>query len=195
MSSIRAGYAGSISFFVGIVRLILGFVFITAVTRILTPEEYGTWTLIGGLLVYVLILHFIETYWLTRETARNIESGRTAIVSGGIFSTIGIFAYLLIVLLISGNSDVDTNVLLFSIILVPANFFYSILTSINYGWKPQSQSYGLLIIDIIKIPTVLLFIYFFDYGVTGVILSSFLGILASIFLHLFYVLFSKHNLS
>ena len=117
MSSIRAGYAGSISFFIGIVRLILGFVFITIVTRILTPEEYGTWTLIGGLLVYVLILHFIETYWLTRETARNVKSGKTAIVSGGIFSTIGILAYLLIVILISGNSDVDTNVLLFSIIL------------------------------------------------------------------------------
>ena len=128
MSSIRAGYAGSISFFIGIVRLILGFVFITIVTRILTPEEYGTWTLIGGLLVYVLILHFIETYWLTRETARNVKSGKTAIVSGGIFSTIGILAYLLIVILISGNSDVDTNVLLFSIILVPANFFNSILT-------------------------------------------------------------------
>ena len=60
MSNIRVGYAGSIAFFIGIIRLILGFVFITVVTRILSPEEYGTWTLIGGLLVYVLILHYIE---------------------------------------------------------------------------------------------------------------------------------------
>ncbi len=186
MSSIRAGYTGTISFFIGIIRLILGFAFITIVTRTLTPEEYGTWTLIGGLIVYVLFLHFIETYWLTRETARKIDSGKTAIVSGGIFSTIGIFAYILIAILISGNSDVDTNVLLFSVILVPANFFYSILSAINYGWKPQSQSYGLVIIDIIKIPTVLFFIYFFEFGVYGVILSSFLGISASIILHLFY---------
>ena len=58
MSSIRVGYAGSISFLIGIIRLVLGFAFITIVTRTLTPEEYGTWTLIGGLLVYVLILHF-----------------------------------------------------------------------------------------------------------------------------------------
>ena len=186
MSSIRAGYVGSISFSLGIIRLVLGLIFITIVTRLLTPEEFGTWTLIGGLLVYVLILHFIETYWLTRETARNIESGKTAIFTGGIFSTIGIIAYLLIVILVFDNSEIDTNVLLFGIILVPANFFYSILSAINYGWKPQSQSYGLILTDIIKIPTVLLFIYFLDFGVNGVIISSFLGIIGSVFLHLFY---------
>ena len=158
MSNIRVGYAGSIAFFIGIIRLILGFVFITIVTRILSPEEYGTWTLIGGLLVYVLILHYIETYWLTRETARNNDSGKTAIFSGGIFSSIGILAYLLIATVVSLNSQVDMDVLLFAVILVPANFFYSILSAINYGWKPQSQSYGLIIIDIVKIPAVLLFV-------------------------------------
>tara|TARA_B100000676_G_scaffold96583_1_gene96451 strand:+ start:3363 stop:4847 length:1485 start_codon:yes stop_codon:yes gene_type:complete len=186
MSNIRVGYTGSIAFFIGIIRLILGFVFITVVTRILSPEEYGTWTLIGGLLVYVLILHYIETYWLTRETARNNDSGKTAIFSGGIFSSIGIVAYLLIATVVSLNSQVDMDVLLFAVILVPARFFYSILSAINYGWKPQSQSYGLIIIDIIKIPAVLLFVYYLDFGVIGVILSAFLGMLSSIVLHLVY---------
>jgi len=186
MSNIRVGYTGSIAFVVGIIRIILGFFFITVVTRILSPEEYGTWTLISGLLVYSLILHFIESYWLTRETARNIESGKTAIFSGGIFSTIGIAVYLLISILVANNSEVDVNVLLFGVILVPARFFYSILSAINYGWKPQSQSYGLILIDIIKIPAVLLFVYFFDFGVIGVILSSFLGMIGSVILHLIY---------
>jgi len=186
MSHIRAGYVGSIAFFIGIIRLILGFAFITVVTRILTPEEYGTWTLIGGLLVYSLILHSIESYWLTRESARNVKSGKTGIFSGGIFSTLGIGIYLLVAILISNNSQVDINILLFGVILVPARFFYSILSAINYGWKPESQSYGLILIDIIKIPTVLLFVYFFDLGVAGVITSVFLGIVGSIILHVVY---------
>ena len=186
MSNIRVGYTGSIAFLIGIIRLFLGFAFITVVTRTLAPEEFGTWQLIGGLLVYVLILHSIETYWLTRETARNSESAKTAIFSGGIFSTIGIGAYLLIIFLISNNSDVNFNILLYGVILVPINFFYSILSSINYGWKPQTQSYGLLIIDIVKIPTVLIFLSYYEMGVDGVILSAFLGSFASTILHLFF---------
>ena len=193
MSNIRVGYTGSIAFLIGMIRLLLGFAFITVVTRTLTPEDFGTWQLIGGLLVYVLILHSIETYWLTRETARNSESAKTAIFSGGIFSSIGIVAYLLIVILISNNSDVNTNILFYGVILVPINFFYSILSSLNYGWKPQTQSYGLLIIDIVKIPTVLIFLSYYGMGVDGVILSVFLGTLASTILHLYFARFRLQN--
>ena len=56
MSGIRVTYSGLIAFAVGISSIITGLFFILIVTRQLTGEELGTWTLIGGLLVYVMVI-------------------------------------------------------------------------------------------------------------------------------------------
>ena len=56
MSNIRVTYSGLISLAVGFSSLLTGTIFTLIVTRSLTPEEFGTWGLIGGLLSYVLIV-------------------------------------------------------------------------------------------------------------------------------------------
>ena len=88
MSEIRVTYSGLIGLLIGLSTVVSGLIFILIITRSLTPNELGTWGLIGGLLTYVIILEPIISYWTTREIARDVDSGKTAILSSGIFSII-----------------------------------------------------------------------------------------------------------
>ena len=45
------------------------------------------------------------------------------------------------------------------------------LSAINQGWKPQIISYVNLISESIKIPCVLIFVFYLDMSISGVILS------------------------
>lgn len=171
MSGIRVTYSGLIGFAILISSVFTGFVFTGILTRTLTPEEFGTWNLVSGLLIYGFILEPIVSYWPTREAARGIESGKTSIIFGGIFSVGGIVIYLITVLFFNQQLPVDQNILLFAVILIPITFLNKILNAINAGWKPQVTSYGYLLIEIIKIPAVLILVYPLDFGVIGVILA------------------------
>ena len=73
MSEIRVTYSGLISLVMGLGTVVTGMIFILIVTRSLTPEELGTWGLIGGLVTYVIVLEPIISYWTTREIARDVN--------------------------------------------------------------------------------------------------------------------------
>jgi len=180
LSGIRVTYAGLISFVSGLVISVFGLVTILIITRNLTPEEFGTWTLIISLLVYVNYILPMITYWVTRETARGIESGKTAILSSGLFSCIGISLYLVIVYLVSGQSDADQDILLSAFILVPMIFLHNVLVAINYGWKPHAVSYGLLALEASKIPLLLITVYWLQMGVLGIIFAMTIAYVPSI---------------
>ena len=157
-----------------------GLVTILIITRNLTPEEFGTWTLIISLLVYVNYILPMITYWVTRETARGIESGKTAILSSGLFSCIGISLYLVIVYLVSGQSDADQDILLSAFILIPMIFLHNVLVAINYGWKPHAVSYGLLALEASKIPLLIITVYWLQMGVLGIIFAMTIAYVPSI---------------
>ncbi len=186
MSGIRVTYSGLISFVIRLVSVFTGIIFTLIVTRQLTQEEFGTWSLIGGLLLYVVTADFIISYWLTREVARGIDSAKTAVVSGSVMSIGAIFAYLVIAYFVGLQSDADQNVLFFAVILVPMGFLNDILNYMNYGWKPQLVSYGFLAFELTKIPVALILVYFLKMGIEGAILSTFVAYLSSIIIHLIY---------
>ena len=147
------------------------------VTRTLDTVEFGTWGLITGLSSYAVMIHPIISYWVLRETARGIESAKTATVSSAIFSLGGISIYLILVYLIGPASDVNLGDLVFASILIPVMFLYYVVHWINLGWKPHVTSYGLISISITQLISGLFLVYFFDMGVVGVILSVFIAYL------------------
>ena len=175
MSEIRITYSGLVSLSFGLTRIITGLFFMIIITRVLVAEEFGTWTLISGLLFYGIILDPIIAYWATRETARKIDSGKTSVLGEGILSMGGIGIYILCVILVSPQTNVDYNVLLFAVILIPLMYLHKVLSSINLGWKPHVVSYSNFFADLAKIPLALLFVYYFEMGVVGVIISFFIG--------------------
>ena len=81
MAGIRVTYSGLISLTIRLLSIITGLAFTLIVTRQLSQEEFGTWGLISGILIYALAIHPIITYWATREIARGEKSGKTGCMS------------------------------------------------------------------------------------------------------------------
>jgi len=186
LSGIRVTYTGLISLVGGIISIFTGVVFTLIITRSVTPEEYGTWGLIIGLITYVTLIGPIVSYWSTRDTARNIQSGKTAILSSLLLSIGAISIYIVISYLMSNYTNVEQNVLLFAAILVPVMFVNGILIAINLGWKPHAISYGTLAYGISSIPLALFLIYYLNFGVAGIIISVFLANIISIIILFYY---------
>lgn len=180
LSGIRVTYSGLVSFFIRLLSVFTGLIFTLIVTRELTQEEFGTWGLIGGLILYVTIIEPIISYWTTREIARGIESGKTALISSSVFSVAGIGGYLIIALIVGNQTDVEQDVLLLASILLPVMFLNYTLNAINLGCKPQAVSYGFLSFEFTKIPAAIFLIYFLHLGVEGAILVSFFSHITSI---------------
>ena len=186
MTEIRVTYAGLISLIGGIISIFTGVIFTLIITRSVTPEEYGTWGLIVGLITYVSLIGPIVSYWSTRDTARNIQSGKTAVLSTILLSIGAISIYILISYLMGNYTNVERSVLLFAAILIPTMFINGILVAINLGWKPHAISYGTLAYGISSIPLALFLIYYLNFGVTGIIISVFLANIVSIIILFYY---------
>jgi len=186
LSGIRVTYTGLISLIGGIISVLTGIIFTLVITRTVTPEEYGTWGLIIALITYVTLIGPIVSYWSTRDTARNIQSGKTAVLSSILLSIGAISIYILISYLMGNYTNVERNVLLFAAILIPTMFVNGILIAINLGWKPHAISYGTLAYGISSVPLALFLIYYLNFGVTGIIISVFLANIASIIILFYY---------
>ena len=169
-------YSGLIAFSVSLIGMITGTMFVIFVTRRLSPEEFGLWTLIGSMLVYVTIIQPIITYWSTRQLARGEEVGKTAFGSGWILSAIGFVVYSLIAIGVSFQLGTDLFILLLAGALIPLTFLSTVLNGISLSFKPQITSYGLLTFESIKVPIGFLLVVFMDLGIIGAILT---GIVAS----------------
>ena len=186
MAGIRVTYAGFVSFGIRLTSVITGLIFILIVTRQLSAEEFGTWGLINGVIVYAVIVHPLVSYWSTRETARGESSGKTAISTTGVLSIVGIAVYLLIAYVSGIQSDADVSILFYAAILIPVIFINEGLNAIVTGFRPQAKSYGFLVFEIAKIPVALILVYYLQLGLEGAILSSFGAYLASIVLLLIF---------
>ena len=186
MSKIRVTYSGLISLASNMISVITGLIFVTIVTRTLTPEEFGIWGLIGGLLAYAVIINPIVGYWSTRETARGEKSGKTAVTTNSMLSLLGVTIYVIISYLVALQSNFDASIILFAAILIPVTFLNDILIAIIRGWKPHALNYGLLAFEISKILFVIIFVYFWNLGVLGAIIAVFASYLPSITILLIY---------
>lgn len=179
-------YSGLIAFIVGLISVFTGLVFVLIITRRLSPEEFGTWALIGTIIGYLMISERIISYWTVRQIARGEQVGKTSIFSSAIFSIGVIPVYLSIVFLISEQSNANLDSLLLGGILVPVYFVSQTLAAINQGHKPQATSYGLLIFETSKIPTALALVYFLDLDLNGAIIAILIAYLARIVVQTYF---------
>ncbi len=186
MSGIRVTYSGLIAFVIGLVSVFTGLAFVLIVTRRLSPEEFGTWALLGTIIGYLLISERIISYWTIRQIARGEEVGKTSISSSTIFSFGAVPFYLLIVFFISEQSNAHLDSLLLGGILVPVFFVSQTLASINHGHKPQAISFGLLVFEISKIPAALIFVYFLELDLNGAIAALLIAYLVRIVVQTYF---------
>ena len=112
MAGIRVTYSGLINFGIRLISIVTGLVFVLIVTRSLSIDEFGTWGLINGIIIYAMVISPIITYWATREVARGEKTAKTAIFSSGGLSIIGLIIYLVAAYFVGIQSDVDVNIVL-----------------------------------------------------------------------------------
>ena len=186
MSNIRITQSGLIAFLVGIISMVFGGIFTLIITRQLSVEEFGTWGLIGSIIGYTLLIESVIYYWVLRETARNIPSARTGLMTSGIFSVIGMLVYVIISFMIDAQTNIDFSIMIFAAILVPVNFLDHTLRSVSQGWKPNIDSFGFIGVEISKIPIGLLLIYFLDLGLFGLIVTVVIANAISILIQVYY---------
>ena len=171
MSSIKATRTGFINLFTGLTRLVFGFIFIILVTRSLSVEQFGEYSFILSVIVYAVTFHWIVSYWATRETARGYSSGKTAIISTGLFSSIGTVVFIIIGIYVLDETNLNLMTILLAAIIIPLQFIHTVSSNIAIGWKPQISSYGHLILELVKVPFVFIFLFIFDIGINGIFLS------------------------
>ena len=159
---------------VGLSSIVTGFVFSLIVTRTLTIEEYGTWSLIYAIIGYLVISQSIVTFWITRGIARGSEIGKTSFLSSLIFSIGLIPIYISFVILFFENSNVIQSSMILALILVPLFLLSKGLAAINSGFQPHVISYSLIVFEVTRISTVILFVYFLDFGLDGAIFALFI---------------------
>ncbi len=171
MSSIKATRSGFVNLFTGMIRLVFAFIFITLVTRSLSVEQFGEYSFILSIIVYTVTSHWIISYWITRETARGRPSGKTGILSSGLFSSIGTVVFIIIGMFVLDETNLNLMTILLAAFIIPLQFLHSVSSNIAVGWKPQISSYGHFILDLVKVPFVFIFLFIFDMGINGVFLS------------------------
>jgi len=182
LSNIRVTYSGFIAFAVALIGIITGTIFVVIVTRRLSPEEFGLWTLLGSLVSYVTIIEPILTYWTTRQIARGEKIGKTALSTNSILAVIGFVIYFVIALMVSNSLNIDLMILLLASLLIPLSFVNNLLNSICAGFKPQSVSYGIVAFETSKIPFGVFFVILLSLGIYGAILTTILASLTKLIL-------------
>jgi len=186
MSDIRVTYAGLLSFMGGIVGLITGSIFSLVLTRVLTPEEYGHWGLIFSVVSYFPVLVSVFSYWSTRETARKLDSGKTAVLSTMGFSVIASAVFIIISFFIVDQTGSVQSDFLLATLLIPVIFLSGILNAIAFGYKPHVISFSIIFYGLAQVLSVLFFVYYLDLGITGVIytlIASYVTSLLVLFYH------------
>ena len=186
MSNIRVTYSGLIALAVGFASVFTGIIFTLIVTRRLSPEDFGTWSLIGSMITYFLVVEPIISYWSTRQIARGEKIGKTSLISSSVFSLGTLPIYLLLAYFVAPSSGSELSTLFLGVLILPVIFISQTLVGINLGHKPHATSYGLLGFEISKIPTGLVFVYFLDLGVEGAIVAIFIAYLLKISIQLYF---------
>ena len=171
MSEIRPTYSGLIGFSVSVVSIFTSLIFSVIITRNLSQDEFGLWGALGSMIVYGMVLDPIISYWVTRETARDKISQTTAVIFNQTLSFGGIAIFVILVFVLGIVEKLDYQLLFLIILLIPIRYFTKILNSINSGWKPQNMFYGMIISEITKIISGLIFIYYFQMGLPGLVLT------------------------
>lgn len=184
LSNIRVTHSGLINLVTGLSRVATAFIFITFVTRSLSADEFGQYNLVLSMIAYVVMSHWFVSYWVTREIARGNSTGKTAILSSGIFPPVGFLIFLLIG--ISLDSNFELSMIALAGVLVPLQFLHSVLNNISIGWKPEAASYGNFLLEVTRVPLGFLFLLLLDMKLNGVFLSLIISYLVSIIVMLCY---------
>jgi len=186
LSNVRVTYSGLIAFVISISSVFTGIIFTLIVTRNLSVQDFGLWTLIGSLISYVIIYEVIISFWTSRQVARDQDVGKTALVTSGLLSSISFILFLVVAFFVSDTVNINLDILFIAAIMAPLLFISNTLTGINLGHRPEATSYGVLFFEIFKIPVGLTLVYFLELGIIGALITIIISYLIKILIQIYF---------
>ena len=175
MSQIRVRYSTIINIIAGMVTAVTGLAHIMIMTRTLSVEEFGTWSLVMGMIAYLLMFESITNFWIVRQTARGEGVGGTGVASSLLFAVAAIPVYLAYAYHVSDHSNAVFEGMVAGVVLVPVFFASFTLDAINRGYKPHAMGVGGIVFGASKVVLVAVLVLGLHYGIVGAILAVLLA--------------------
>ena len=186
MDDIRVTYSGLLGLAVAMGSMLAGMAFTIIVTRQLSPEEFGTWAVLGSMVSYSVSTESVISYWTTRQVARGKPVGKTSVASSSMFAGGSIPVYLLSIYLFTSIESAFFDSMLLGALLIPALFIRYTLSAVNLGYRPHAVSIAMAAFQATKIPAGLALVFFLGLGLDGAILAIFIAHLVEIGVHLYH---------
>jgi O-antigen/teichoic acid export membrane protein len=116
---------------------VVGFLFILLVTRNLSPEEFGAWSVLSSILTYACLATFTN-YWVTRLRARGVvEATTSGLVLSLIFTLVGAGALLVLMDRIAIEFSVPASAVFIILFYVPVIYLNSTIYASLYAVSPS----------------------------------------------------------
>lgn len=177
MSSVRLKFPGMIFFVSNFYSLFTGLAFTVIVTRSLTVNEFGLWSMISQYIAYTAIpLSSIASFWIVRYVARGFKQAPS---SGVFFAIILSFIGLPLYLAVAIWAGVAFSQPLYFIILaIPQVVTYILLgalSSIATGISPEQIGVSSIIFESSKVVLAYVLVRLMSRGLEGAIISVILA--------------------
>jgi O-antigen/teichoic acid export membrane protein len=154
-----------------VVSAFTGLAFTVMVARWLVPAQLGLWEFVIDIVTFASYPIGVVAFWVTRDIARGMVVGRTAVLAGAAMSIAGHALYFLLTFLT--YSSVTTVLLPFLLgsLLVPLSYWNQVSNSIVQGYRPVALGYSLIVSEFSKLAVAYPALYIYKLGIEGVILA------------------------
>lgn len=154
-----------------LVSAFTGLLFTVMAARWLDPSGFGAWEVIVTFVTFASYPVGMVAYWATRDIARGMMVGRTALASGAVLSGLGLVIYFGFSL--SSYSKIGTSVVPFLLgaLLVPLSYWNASASAIVTGYRPSVYGTSLVFSELAKLAVAYEALYAYHLGIDGVILA------------------------
>lgn len=170
---IRLRYTGLLVFGTEVLSFFTGFIYLSYIARSLSVIDYGVWSLILGMLVYFSLLQDTLSFWSLRDCSRGLPVEKTAVLGNLLISIPFLAAFLVLAPSLAHIANSSPSLFYLSCIIIPATYLMRGIQAVIRAKKPHQIAYQNIIMDGLKILSIL---YLVQFGLVGVILSYSFGL-------------------
>ena len=174
-ASVRLKYTTLINFFSRNLSNFASLAFIIFVTRRLSVEEFGIWTMIFRYMSYVLPFMAIYNYWLPRTISRGINTAKIGILLAIAIGGAASVAYVGIAYGVSTLFNQPLTLLVLALFILFQDYINGCLKSISIAHAPQYVGIAHLTLRIVQAALGILLVAFYRFGLYGAVISAIIG--------------------
>ncbi|RLG89181.1 MAG: hypothetical protein DRO15_01110 [Thermoprotei archaeon] len=149
--------------------------FVIAVARRLSVEEFGIWTMIFRYMSYVLPFMAIYNYWLPRTISRGINTAKIGILLAIAIGGAASVAYVGIAYGVSTLFNQPLTLLVLALFILFQDYINGCLKSISIAHAPQYVGIAHLTLRIVQAALGILLVAFYRFGLYGAVISAIIG--------------------